>query len=98
MNMALIILLLGSFLVLSGCTGLMDPRIGYPIGRSSDSNGQPCETYQTRSDSVYITFCGTSAPWGSYRIGGGGSRAGRTLSGGRVWIPGPRCWHGPGDG
>ena len=80
MRVAILLLLLGSFLSLSGYVGREDPRLRYPIGRSTDSNGQPCETYQTRSDRVYITLCGEASVWPSPA----------PLDGGRGGVP--RWW------
>lgn len=49
-------LLLLSYVPLAGCHPIV------PIGHSTDENGRPCDTYQTRLGGVYQTVC-EYGPW-----------------------------------
>ena len=54
-------LLIAAFVVMSGCQ-LFERMPDTPIGYSTDENGRPCTTYETKSDRVYETHCDYSGP------------------------------------
>jgi hypothetical protein len=61
-RMLIVIVMLGS---VGGCHPF-DPSGRMPLGHSTDENGRPCSTYQSKLDGVHETVCdhGGSGPSG----------------------------------